>query len=818
MKEHQAGLSALLSGIRGQLRNRCGKALVPSILGLAAVAALALLVWQVVVEESEVRRREADTVCENLADSIAMHIKGDRDYFVMISENISSHGFDLEEFKRFASGYVDEHPGLLNVSWVDSSFTIAYAEPYEENRKVVGISVVGEEAVRASRKAVSTGLPQFTEPFELIQGGTGTILFAPVFSDDGSFAGLVTGVYSLDMLVGEQVPGPVKDRFHIEIVDKNGNPVATSDVLDTFDPSEMSEHMLDPPGNGLGLRLYPTAAFGLWGAAMLAVIALLVGGLAWGWNSRDRLYDRLEAAQRDLTILKDRYQGIFEGSPVAITVNDFSSVVRLRDRLRSEGVQDVTKYLREHPEELNEAVGSIKREDANRNAVELYGAVDKEALTGSRSIGANFTDKTAADLLEPVVRFMQGETSASCETELLRSDGSLMYVSVTGTVVPGHERDLSLVLTCIIDITERKEAERRLSDSERRLKAIMDNIPDRAWLKSADGKLIEANEPYLSACGLSREELTGRTDSEIWPREVAESFMESDRVVAESGERTVVEEHLVEDDGSERWFNTIKTPIFDDDGTLAGTAGIAHEVTEQKELERQRQELHAMLSHDVRTPLTLIGGNADLLEKIYPDEDRLLAVTGAIRRSAEKIAGMFEDLVTISRLESPGMKLNPFPTDMAAMAGEACAEFREVASGKSLALEFVSAGNLPRLRVDTSYMHRAVANLVQNAVNYTQAGGAITVTCMTVPEGGSENVVVEVSDTGPGIPASEQDKVFRKYYRFSGTSAGVKGSGLGLAIVKAVVEAHGGSVELESEPGKGSTFRIVLPVGGVSGP
>ena len=117
---------------------------------------------------------------------------------------------------------------------------------------------------------------------------------------------------------------------------------------------------------------------------------------------------------------------------------------------------------------------------------------------------------------------------------------------------------------------------------------------------------------------------------------------------------------------------------------------------------------------------------------------------------------------------------------------------------------------LPPIFVDKRYITRAIGNIVQNAVKYTPEGGRVTIGAHFMP-GGQDSVVISVSDTGPGIPEHDRDKIFEKYYRSKGTS-GVKGSGLGLAIAKTIVEAHCGRIELESEPGKGSTFRIVLPI------
>jgi signal transduction histidine kinase len=132
---------------------------------------------------------------------------------------------------------------------------------------------------------------------------------------------------------------------------------------------------------------------------------------------------------------------------------------------------------------------------------------------------------------------------------------------------------------------------------------------------------------------------------------------------------------------------------------------------------------------------------------------------------------------------------------------------------KSKGIEFVKSieEGLPEIEVDRSYILRALMNLTVNALNFTQDGGRVEIGAGLASEGGREFVCMRVIDNGPGITEHEQAKVFEKYYR-SQKTLGVKGSGLGLAIVRAIAESHGGRVTLESTPGEGSVFSILIPV------
>ena len=147
------------------------------------------------------------------------------------------------------------------------------------------------------------------------------------------------------------------------------------------------------------------------------------------------------------------------------------------------------------------------------------------------------------------------------------------------------------------DITKRKLAEQAVHEIQLQQKAILDNIPDMAWLKDREGRFIAVNEAFGKACGLKPENVVGLTDLDIWPAELAEKYREDDKKVIECGRRKQVEEPLVDKDGKEIWIETIKTPIYDENGEIIGTAGIARDITRRKraedELKKHERELEA---------------------------------------------------------------------------------------------------------------------------------------------------------------------------------------------------------------------------------
>jgi signal transduction histidine kinase len=241
--------------------------------------------------------------------------------------------------------------------------------------------------------------------------------------------------------------------------------------------------------------------------------------------------------------------------------------------------------------------------------------------------------------------------------------------------------------------------------------------------------------------------------------------------------------------------------------------GTVLDVTERKNLEKQRTDFLAMITHDFKSPLTCILGFAELISKTKTDagDKDTAEMAHSILESGEKLRSLVEDFLVQSKLDSKDIILELTPVEAYAILNEAKKEFAAQAAIKSLTVEIEAADNISKLYADRKLVQRALFNLFENAVNYTPAGGKVTLRAENRLEKDQTFVVVSVTDTGPGIPVYEQKRIFDKYYRLSRTSR-IKGTGLGLAIVKGAAEAHGGRVEVESEVGKGSTFRLFIPV------
>ncbi|MCM0081048.1 ATP-binding protein [Geomonas sp. Red32] len=233
------------------------------------------------------------------------------------------------------------------------------------------------------------------------------------------------------------------------------------------------------------------------------------------------------------------------------------------------------------------------------------------------------------------------------------------------------------------------------------------------------------------------------------------------------------------------------------------------DITSEKREKREREEFVAMMTHDLKSPLTVIMGYVQALLGEVPGkvDPSLLMFIKEMDKSSKKMLSMIEDVLDAYRLEAGLLQIDRQPCNVQALLEGCCNDgAREAVVHGSSFLSEICAG-IPPLNVDAKQIARVFANLIGNAVKFTPRRGTIRVSS----EVQDQYLVVEVEDTGIGIPADEVPRIFNKYFRASGAQ-GFKGTGLGLTISKAIVEAHGGSIGVESAAGKGSRFFVLLPM------
>jgi signal transduction histidine kinase len=354
---------------------------------------------------------------------------------------------------------------------------------------------------------------------------------------------------------------------------------------------------------------------------------------------------------------------------------------------------------------------------------------------------------------------------------------------------------------------------------------------ERVYFKDLLSRFLLISAGWIAAYAPDRaaNDLIGKTDFDVFSDEHASAALRDEQQIIRTGEPIVGKVEL-ETYGSrtDTWVSTTKMPLRDSRGQIIGTFGISRDVTAQiraentmtqqalqlraqneslSGLDRLKDEFVALVSHELRTPLASILGYVEILREegvSGPDAERCAEV---IERNAQRLLRLVGDLQLLSQIQSGKMAMEFRRADLADIAAQAVEELRPEAQRKHIDLALTITA-IPVVSVDLTRIAQLLANLLSNAVKFTPDGGRVEVRLGS--EGGQ--VVLAVTDTGVGIPAADQERIFERFYRTAIVRRQeIPGTGLGLTITKAIVAAHNGTIAVESVEGRGSTFTIRLP-------
>jgi two-component system, cell cycle sensor histidine kinase and response regulator CckA len=515
-----------------------------------------------------------------------------------------------------------------------------------------------------------------------------------------------------------------------------------------------------------------------------------------------------------------RYRDLFENTLVPIWDEDFSSVREYLGDVDLPAGVGPAEYLRAHPEIVGRCAELVRIRSANRAAVELHQAESAAELLGDLT---RIFPPGATEALELELEAVwTGGAKVVTDADVNTLRGEVRHVALSWNVAPGHEATYDRVIVVTPDITERVTAEEALRASEERYREFVNDDMAGVAITEPGGRLLACNPAYASMHGFPSVEAAIGID-------VTDLYFdpdERDRLLAElrsTGRVNRRETTHRRVDGTP--VHLIQTAIaeYDAAGELVSTRSYQVDVTERRRLEeqlRQSQKMEAIgrlaggIAHDFNNLLTAINGYADFLALDLAEDDPRRADVQEIRNAGGRAASLTRQLLAFSRRQV----LQPVVLDLNAVVVGLAPMLRRLI-GEQIDFRAVRAPHLGHVQADPAQIEQVILNLALNARDAMPHGGAMTISTANVELNAEDvrarpavspgsYVMLEVSDTGVGMDAETVARVFEPFFT---TKELGEGTGLGLATVDGIVAQSGGHVVAQSEPGRGSVFRVYLP-------
>lgn len=401
--------------------------------------------------------------------------------------------------------------------------------------------------------------------------------------------------------------------------------------------------------------------------------------------------------------------------------------------------------------------------------------------------------------------------------------GEAIWMTYDVFFLEGDDGKPAGLATVSRDISEQKRIEEALRESEERFASFMRHLPGFAWVKDTDGRYVFVNETIEKALQMSRENMLGRTDRELFDFQSAAQYRLNDvEALASEGGITAVET-VLQIDGRQHQLLVNKFPIRDAKGTKTGVGGVAIDVTERVEAQtklqealdslrladRSKDEFLATLAHELRNPLTPISNGLNVLRALEGENPNVTRIEQIMSRQLNHLVRLVDDLVDVERIGRGKISLQNRLLDVREVLEESVDMSRQFIEAAGVQLHMSLPETPLHVVGDPVRLIQIFSNLLNNAAKFSPRGGCVELNATR----DNDSVVVKVSDNGIGISRELLPHVFDLFLQGEKTSLGIKrGLGVGLALVRKLTELHGGAVEAQS-PGEnlGSVFTVRLP-------
>jgi len=455
---------------------------------------------------------------------------------------------------------------------------------------------------------------------------------------------------------------------------------------------------------------------------------------------------------------------------------------------------------------------------ANPALAKIYGYSSPDEVT------ANFTDIENQLYVDPTrraefVRLIEKYGMvAEFESQIYRRDGSIVWISEKAYAVRNSEGKLLYYEGLIEDITQRKQAEEALQEQIDFLQVLIDTIPTPIFYKNPQGLYLGCNTAFEAVLGLRKEQILGKTDYELAPKELADQYYHADMALFEQQQVQTYESFLVFADQSKHDVIFYKATFAKADGSLGGLVGVILDISELQAALRDRQRTEEALrvffhavSHDLRNPVL---GTLMVLKNLLNQEEGesyLIPVPRSILermvQSSDRQLNLINSLMEAHVNDVQGLVLQLQPVQLNTVVADAIADLEPMFRKNQTNLINLVTADLPLINADATQVWRIFSNLIGNAIKHNLPGLQITINAIV--EG--EKIYCTVSDNGVGISPEQSQRLFDLYFRGKNNPYSL-GLGLGLYLCKQIIQAHGGEIGVQTGLETGATFWFTLPI------
>ncbi len=394
------------------------------------------------------------------------------------------------------------------------------------------------------------------------------------------------------------------------------------------------------------------------------------------------------------------------------------------------------------------------------------------------------------------------------EARILKPGNKICWIRTQGKLVFDKEKKPVKLIGTLRDITEEKQHEQELLESEQKFRLLADSMPQHIWTADTEGHLNYFNKSVFEFSGLTAEQLDKDGWTEIVHPDDREENIKAWMNSVTTGKDFLFEHRFRRYDGEYRWQLSRAIPQRDARGNIQMWVGTSTDVQQLKEMDQQKDLFISIASHELKTPITSIKGYAQVLQLMYKNsEDAVLTKSlDSIDKQVEKLTHLISDLLNLSKIKSGKFLLNKEHFQMNGLIEDVIDEIRHINPEYNIILSQLAA---TMICADRERISQVLINFLSNAIKYSPNSKEIKINSVIE----NNNIVVSVEDCGIGINKNDQQKIFERFYRVEGKSEKTfPGFGIGLFISSEIIHRHNGEIGIKSEPGKGSIFYFSLPL------